>query len=512
MNTPLIDLAALFLQDGDIYGAIHGEYLFPTPDRPHKPGAVDWRSDQPNWKISAKRLREWLSDPHYSVGKRFNSKTSYLMVDVDRGSAHHPANDIEAYHRLLATLEDIGLCRPVVVTSSDSKGLHVYFPLGEQVPTYRAALRLQRHLEGHGFPIKGGHLELFPNPKASKEIQYNGHRLPLQRGSVLLGDNLSPRGNDPQIFVEAWAIAAAGNCFQLTPAPAQPLPSAPAAPHLPPIGWGDYGQSNDVLRRLANWGYKHGHQAVNDLAAWMRETVPQLPGYATYASPDSKADIEQGNWCDRWAKWKIRKGGGAAPAPNHAHNATVASEALSRLTGALKALGQRIWESANRLYKAVREWIQERHGVSISQGTFQRHKPLWLHLTTSGGHPGDKPNNFSCLEEEGTKTGGIETPNRVDNGNGPVKPDMPQVEGSPDPQPPPEVPPPPRGIGRVQGSLLATLPNPEAILATGAELEQAGIRGYARHHTWTIWRGEYSPDLWNRLRAIAFGGGQGHAY
>lgn len=504
-------LLTLFLQDGPIYGAIHGEYVFSTPGKSHKPGAVDWHSDQPNWKLSSKRLGEWWRDPHYCVGKRFNSKTSYLMMDLDRGSPYHPANDIGAYRRLLTTLKAIGLCRPVVVTSSDSKGLHLYFPLGEQVPSFKSAQRLQRHLEAHGFPLKGGHLETFPNAKASKDAQYNGHRLPLQRGSLLVRDNLSPRGNDPQMFVEAWAIAAAGNCFQLTPAPAQPLPTAPAAPQLPPIGWTDYGQSNDVLRRLANWGYKHGHQTVSGLSAWMRETAPRLPGYAAYASPDAKADIEQGNWSDRWAKWKIRKGGGAAPAPNHAHNATVACEAMARLTGALAAIRDRTWETVRSLYQAVRDWIAAHHGVGISLSTFYRHRPLWQSLlTTSGGHLGSvSPLPFSLAGEEGLDQP-IEALHPVNNGNGCVTPDVVEVEGvTHPPQDAIEPPPPsPRGIGRVKAAQLPNLPNPEAILATGAELEQAGIRGYGHHHTWTIRRGEYSPDLWNRLRAIAFGSAQ----
>ena len=71
---------------------------------------------------------------------------------------------------------------------------------------------------------------------------------------------------------------------------------------IPPIAWTRFGQSNDLMCELVNYGDRYvGLKNSADLAAWVKAVAPQLPGYEKFASPKSKRDIEHGTWPTRWA-------------------------------------------------------------------------------------------------------------------------------------------------------------------------------------------------------------------
>ncbi len=163
----------------------------------------DLRIEKPKW-VTEKRfpleiptlLRRFL-DLNLLVGIRFNtnkeSRVRYLMIDIDRQSKNHPLNNEENFRRLLHALEDAGLPGYVLVQSSHSRGLHLYFPLSKAIPTFAASCFLKKTVENAGFKIEDGQLEIFPNCKyfnQKKIINYKAHRLPLQpeSGSLLLGD------------------------------------------------------------------------------------------------------------------------------------------------------------------------------------------------------------------------------------------------------------------------------------------------------------------------------------
>jgi hypothetical protein len=376
-------LLALFLQDGDLYGAIHGPF---TPDA--GPGKVDWVSLKPNWKLSKKQLHEFYEDPYYCVGKRFNSRTRYLLLDIDRGSGYHPSNSNSLWTTLLGTLEDIGLVRPLVVQSSESGGLHVYFPLAEQVKTWNSAKRLQDHLERNGFTIQDGQLELFPNAK-ERDSAYQAHRLPLQAGSYLLNDDLQPSSTH---FVKAWAIAAAGNSLETMAEIASPRHEVITSdPNRPSIQWTHQGQSNEIMRQVANWGYeKQGLTTIPALSEWIRCIAPRLPGYGNFTSPGTRNRIERGTWPKEWAASRIRRGGGIAPTKEHV-NAVRADEATHRIKSALQVLGKTLWPSSLALFEAVASFIKTQLWRLPQQGHLAEAQSLMGSAFTGNNHsPGRK--------------------------------------------------------------------------------------------------------------------------
>jgi len=380
-------LLNLFLQDGPLYGAIHGPIL--------ATGQVEWESLQSNWKLSQRKLEEYYGDPWYMVGKRFGKLTSYLMLDADIASQYHPSNGPDQFQDLLGTCEDIGLVRPLLVRSSESGGLHIYFPLGEQLPTWKAARRLQRHLQQHGFELTGGQLELFPHPKADKSALYNGHRLPLQRGSCLLSSDLEHVSDQPADFIRAWKLASAANDFELyphyqpaaarraTPKPIKRGQQQPAT-HIneqPPIQWTEHSQSNAVMRRLANWGYELlGLATVPELAAWMATTAPSLEGYQQFTSSDTRRDIEQGNWCERWAKSRIRRGGQVVLSGRADLNEARHQDAVNRAKAAIKAAAGQVFSTIRECMDFLISKSKEDFGVGFSIRTLMKLRTLWRHL------------------------------------------------------------------------------------------------------------------------------------
>jgi hypothetical protein len=173
--------------------------------------------DRPDWQTENRHL---LSDRLITQGAqlygvRFGKKTSYLMLDIDSRSRFHPSRDPFAIRRILAALEPLGLVRYVPVQSSYSGGIHLYFPFWQPQKSHLVARAAAALLQANGLTIEPGQLELFPNAKRHSEAptEFNGHRLPLQSGSYLLGDDWEPVYSSRDLFVERWN-AAENDCFQ----------------------------------------------------------------------------------------------------------------------------------------------------------------------------------------------------------------------------------------------------------------------------------------------------------
>jgi hypothetical protein len=232
-------------------------------------------SDRPNWQTES---RHPLSDRlilqgSYLYGVRFGAETSYAMLDIDRSSLYHPANDPLAIDRMIAALEAIGLVDAIAVTSSHSGGLHLYLPFSPALPTWQLAIALATLLENSGFQIKLGQLEVFPNYRACEEVVYKAHRLPLQMGSYLLNREFQPCYTSPAVFVDRWQFATRRNDineatlakilkharrkrFKLGGNAAKFLNDLNAEIEA---GWTGRGQTNHILGRIALRAYVFGH-------------------------------------------------------------------------------------------------------------------------------------------------------------------------------------------------------------------------------------------------------------
>ncbi|MBD2189989.1 hypothetical protein [Pseudanabaena mucicola] len=167
-------------------------------------GKPNWLTEK-RYPITARRLFDYWQDLNTLIGVRFGINTAYGMLDIDKNSPYHPQRNEGQFRGILQALEDIGLVRPLIVQSSFSEGLHIYYPLPNQVSSFALACGIKACLNSHGYEIASGVLEIFPNTKAFGS-EFNGHRLPLQKGSYMLNDDLEKIGNDLNHFVFVWQM------------------------------------------------------------------------------------------------------------------------------------------------------------------------------------------------------------------------------------------------------------------------------------------------------------------
>jgi len=297
-----------------------GENLFNVMVRENLQGA--------NWKTRYKHptpprnLQALYEDKNLIVGMRFNILTQVLIIDVDRGSMYHPANDEAEYFRLLWVLERIGLVGVEVVQSSFSEGIHLCIPLAKPVPSWLASHALYVVLSKAGYRIVKGHLEIFPNRKGySPEtvINYNGIRLPLQPGTgsyVLDPLTFAPLHNNLSVFVKDWkhhakrqdmvafrqVMEGAYEDFGVSSNGFVKGRNGSAADWHNDLlirleqGWTGDAQTNDLVFDAVKEAYvfQHldGEELVQRTAAYMRE----LPGYKQYCGHQHNLEERVRDW------------------------------------------------------------------------------------------------------------------------------------------------------------------------------------------------------------------------
>jgi len=284
-------------------------------------GKPNWLTER-RYPITARRLYDDWQDPNTLIGVRFGTNTAYGMLDIDKNSPYHPHRNEEKFRGILQALEDIGLVRPLIVQSSFSEGLHVYYPLPDQVSSFALACGMKACLKSHGYEIASGVLEIFPNTKAygTKEnpTEFNGHRLPLQKGSYMLNDDLQKGRSDLNHFVFVWQMCAdSQDMVVLNDAIAEAK-----ANYQPPKqsrktddilkwrddlekeiakGWTDKGQSNQLLYRIGKYARVFlGCADVDAIAKYITKTARATAGFLKFCGDinrlERKAkDIAQ--WC-----------------------------------------------------------------------------------------------------------------------------------------------------------------------------------------------------------------------
>ncbi|MBC7883411.1 MAG: hypothetical protein H7Y37_19145, partial [Anaerolineae bacterium] len=212
--------------------------------------------------------------------------------------------------------------RPLIVRSSDSKGLHVYYPIPITVSSYYLSKTAQHALESAGFKLSSGQLELFPNAKRydpDGRTSFRAHRLPLLKGSFLLHpQTFEPYSNTLSDFLSAWNLCSENqDSDQLITSIAQTKEREKAHRRsryqrgrsrskegsnlydLSHLRWSGAGQTNDLLG-YATWdGYAfQGLRTEESLSAWVVEWARNAPGYEEYC--DHKYEIDRR--CRDWAR------------------------------------------------------------------------------------------------------------------------------------------------------------------------------------------------------------------
>lgn len=270
----------------------------------------EWKTVKKYFLTKAKLWYKY-TDLLQIIGVRFGQYTKHALVDLDRWSVNHPYTNEVAYRKVKWALEDIGLIEDVTVRSSESEGIHLCYFFKEKVPTFKLACAIRWALEQAGFEIKPGQLELFPNTKQFKKHQkgkkrefsyYNGHRLPLQKGSYLLDKDFVPYSNNVEHFLHAASTSAENNDIELLTSTFEKAEKwfkqkyrsySNKSQHSDrdyqdwlhnsmryiAEGWTDNHQTNDLLLTIANVGVKaHGLEG-KALTEFIEETATAAPGY-----------------------------------------------------------------------------------------------------------------------------------------------------------------------------------------------------------------------------------------
>ena len=284
------------------------DYIYaPHPDPDTKP---NWQTET-RYPLSDRILIQGT----YLFGVRPGPETTYALLDIDRGSPYHPQRDPLAIVRINETLEPLGLVAQIVLTSSGSLGLHIYFPCSEALPSWQLGIAITTLLENKGFRVIPGWLEVFPNRKPyaadGSYSLFNAHRLPLQQGSYLLNDDLQPIASSEEIFVRQWQQAAARNdisievleqtirqakrkAYRMTGRAGKFLNDLNAEIEL---GWTGSGQTNRLLGRIAMRSYIFGHVLGAEaplkgeaLAEDIARVARALPGFQDYCGHQGDLD------------------------------------------------------------------------------------------------------------------------------------------------------------------------------------------------------------------------------
>jgi len=153
------------------------------------------------------------------------------------------------------------------------------------------------------------------------------------------------------------------------------------------VRWTGPSQSNGHLGRLVNAAYLAGHNgSAEQLAGTTRLLALQAPGFAEWASEDTRADLA--DWCRRWAKCCLRKppqarqGGSNDPGRNQ----RLAREArVAVIDGAIRA--------ARAVGMEALQWSERTIAVflGISRNTFRKLKQLWAIRVTAAATAAPRP-------------------------------------------------------------------------------------------------------------------------
>ncbi|WP_204137592.1 hypothetical protein [Halomicronema sp. CCY15110] len=242
-------------------------------------------------------------------------------MDIDAGSAYHPSRAPLAIGRLIEALEPLGLVSAITCTSSDSRGLHLYFPFETPQNSWQLSAAVTVLLENQGFKCQPGQLEVFPNRKLyvadSTPNLFNAHRLPLQSGSYLLNGELEPTLSTQETFVQQWRCCQQRNEVQAATVQ-QVLKQSRRKQHrlsrradqflndlnaeIEP-GWTGKGQTNYLLGRITMRAYVFHHVihgglplSGDTLISEIVTVAQSLPGYREWCGHQHEIHHRAAEW------------------------------------------------------------------------------------------------------------------------------------------------------------------------------------------------------------------------
>ena len=281
--------------------------------------------------LNPRNFENYWQDPKISLGLRFASQTKFGCLDLDKNSKNNPLVNPKRYRKLLKALRKIGIKRTVLIRSSSNRGVHVFFFLPESVNSFDLACALFRVLSENGFEIKAGQLEIFPNTKRYKKkgegfSLFNGLRVPMQPGSgatLLNPETFEPVSGEAAEFVELMNSSCNRQDFELLKECCDTARDwycnfalnkqsrtqwQKDIEYSLKFGFTDSGQTNDILKNLANLGRVfYGLETVPDLAKFIHERVIELPGYVDHCGHQEEIEKRAFEWAtsaiNYWSIW-----------------------------------------------------------------------------------------------------------------------------------------------------------------------------------------------------------------
>ena len=281
--------------------------------------------------LNPRNFESYWQDPKISLGLRFASSTKFGCLDLDKNSSNNPLVNPKRYRKLLKSLRKIGISRTILIRSSNSRGVHVFFFLPEEINSFDLACALFRVLSENGFEIKAGQLEIFPNTKRYKKkgegfSLFNGLRVPMQPGSgatLLDPKTFEPLPGGAKEFVELMNSSCSSQDFKLLSQCCNTardwycnfaLKSKNRTQWQKDLeyslrfGFTGSGQTNDILKNLANLGRVfYGADTVPDLAKFIQERVIELPGYKDHCGHQDEIEKRAFEWAtsaiNYWSIW-----------------------------------------------------------------------------------------------------------------------------------------------------------------------------------------------------------------
>jgi hypothetical protein len=303
------------------------------------PNGWDWiysdppSSDQkPNWEtvknypLTPIELWSHHQNPDILIGIRPSATTCWGILDIDKHSKYHPAQNPEALQTICNTLEDIGITRTLINQSSHSGGLHLYIPLPELVSSYWLSITFKYHLEAAGIQIRSGQCELFPNPKryipkGQGFSHFNGIRMPMQphTGFIPLDQDLNPLPWSLEDWLNAFDQAASHQDIpKLTQQIEEAKQNHKIRTHRNPHsidtwrerieqektqGWTGPGQTNEKLKIFGCEARVFlNMDSEQQIADYIQQTAQNTPGF--YDHSNHTRDIAQRS--REIAQWAIR--------------------------------------------------------------------------------------------------------------------------------------------------------------------------------------------------------------
>ncbi|MFN8797136.1 MAG: hypothetical protein ACK5YH_02270 [Pseudanabaena sp.] len=358
------------------------------------------RTSKPEWKtetrypISGRRLYDHWADPEILIGVRFGNQTEYALIDIDKNSPYHPNNNHEKFKNVIQALEDIGLVRPLIVQSSHSQGLHIYYPLWKAVSSFGIACAIKACLQKNNCEIAAGVIESFPNTKRY-ESEYNGHRLPLQTGSYLLNSDLQIVGRDLNQFVETWltvqeqqdlellnkAIAEAKANYQPPKDNRRPIQWREDLEKQIEEGWTGKGQSNQLLYLMGKYARVFmGCEEIEAIAEYITKTAKAAAGFIKYCG-DRKRLTQKAKDIAKWClKHHFPWGSKNNETTEEGDREEMANQKAQRQAERLKRIRNAVAELkvTGQMPETIRGMAQAiAKTAKVSVETLYDHKELW---------------------------------------------------------------------------------------------------------------------------------------